>query len=159
MLVVSDATPFNILIRAELSHLLPTLFGRVVVPPAVQRELTHPSTPEVIHRWLATAPPWLEIRAPAHVIEHGPRGRGEREAISLAQELHADLLLVDDNAARKAAASLGIAITGTLGVLTRAADGGLIDLRSAVVRVRAVGLFLSDDLVEQTFRSRGERSA
>jgi len=50
MLVVSDATPFNILIRAELSHLLPTLFGRVVVPPAVQRELTHPSTPEVIHR-------------------------------------------------------------------------------------------------------------
>lgn len=159
MLVVSDATPLNILIRAGLVHVLPALFQRVVIPIAVQSELSHASTPLVIRDLLGTKPAWLEVRAPVKVIEHGPRGRGEREAISLARELGADLLLADDKSARKAAAAPGIATTGTLGVLERASERGLVDLRTSLAGVRAAGLFLADELIEEAMRrdqARGE---
>ena len=51
MLVVSDATPLNILVRSELVHVLPALFETIVIPPAVHRELCHPSTPPVVREW------------------------------------------------------------------------------------------------------------
>lgn len=53
MVVVSDTTPLNILIRIELIDLLPSLFGDVIVPPAVIAELRHVNTPSMIREWLA----------------------------------------------------------------------------------------------------------
>jgi predicted nucleic acid-binding protein len=50
MLVVSDTTPVNVLVRIELIDVLPALFGNVLVPPAVIRELSHAHTPEVVKR-------------------------------------------------------------------------------------------------------------
>ncbi len=149
MLVVSDATPLNILIRSELVDVLPKLFESAVIPPAVRAELTHSSTPDVVRNWIAVAPSWLSVKTPHTTIEGRPKGLGEREAISLARELHAELLLADDKAARSVAASLGVPTTGTLGVLLQAAERKLIDFRQGIARVRAEGLFLTDELVEQ----------
>jgi predicted nucleic acid-binding protein len=58
-------------------------------------------------------------------------GSGEAGVLSLAAGLQADLLLIDDRDARKAAQAEGLAVSGTIGVLDRAASRGLVDLRSA----------------------------
>jgi predicted nucleic acid-binding protein len=84
-------------------------------------------------------------------------GQGEREAIALAQELKADLLLADDKAARSTAASLGIPTTGTLGVLEQAAAQNLISLADGLRRVRDQGLFLSDTLIKDALQREAER--
>lgn len=55
MLVVSDASAHNVLIRIERVPILPGLFGRVVIPPAVARELSTPRTPEVVRSFAAAS--------------------------------------------------------------------------------------------------------
>ncbi len=74
---------------------------------------------------------------------------GEREAILRARELVADLLLVDDRQARQAAVNLGIAITGTIGILDKAAQTGLIDLRTVIEKLRKTNFHIAEDLIQR----------
>ena len=157
MLVVSDAPPLNILSRATLAGVLPPFLERVFIPPAVAAELGHPSSPAVLRAVMGALPDWLEVRAPVGLVGDEPKGRGEREAITLAVEVHAGLFLADDKAARRTARSLGIATTGTLGVLELAASRGLCDLQSSLELVRSAGLFLSARLIEHSLRQDAER--
>lgn len=149
MIVVSDATPLNVLVRTSDIDILRALFGRIVLPTAVAQELSRPGTPEIVRAWIAGAPPWIAIRSPSSVLADAPRNRGEREAISLAVELHADLLLADDKGARAAARTQGLRVVGTIGVLELGAARGLVDLAGAFERLRALGDFRSR---EELFR-------
>ena len=58
-------------------------------------------------------------------------GLGETEAITLALEFHADLLLMDDRRGVNAALEKGLTVTGTVGLLARAARNGILDLADA----------------------------
>src|SRR5207244_5984193 len=103
MIVVSDASPLNVLVRIENVSVLETLFQSVFIPPAVAAELSHSGTPRSVREWLSAKPAWLNIRAPAQIdptLDFDDAG--EREAISLALELKADYLLADDRKARRA---------------------------------------------------------
>ncbi len=157
MLVVADASPVNVLVRIQHIDVLPRLFGRIIVPPAVERELSHPNTPKVIRDWLASPPTWLEVRAPTHVDASLPVDPGEREAISLARELEADILLVDDRKARGIAKSQGLRIAGTLSVLEQAAVRGFLDLRDALSRLRATDFSISHRLMKEALDRDDER--
>lgn len=42
---------------------MPSLFGRLLIPEAVLRELRASATPQVVREWMANPPEWLEIRA------------------------------------------------------------------------------------------------
>lgn len=102
MIVISDTTPLNYLVLIGQQDLLARLFERVIIPRAVWIELKAEGTPESIRAWLANQPDWLEVReanisadAALALLDHG-----EQEAILLAQELHADLLLMDDKDGR-----------------------------------------------------------
>ena len=110
MIVIADTTPINYLVLIGEQELLHALFGQVIIPEAVLRELQATATPPEVQQWLASAPPWLETRkstsAPDNALSH--LDEGEREAIQLAEELGADLLLIDEKAARKAAAKRAI---------------------------------------------------
>jgi len=152
MLVVADASPLNVLIRIELIDVLEKLFGRVVIPPAVVKEMSHPNTPRVVREWLAIRPSWLDIRAPSALDTSLGLDPGECEAICLARELRADLLLVDDLRARRAAQRLGLNITGTIGVLELAAGRGLLDLQTALDRIRQTDFSVSDELLDAAIR-------
>ena len=150
MLVVADNTPLRYLILLQYTSLLPTLLGRIVIPHAVFAELTHARAPEPVRRWCAAAPSWLEVRRVTGVPEPtlAMLEQGEQEAISLAQELHADMLLVDDGAARNTARRLALPIMGTIGIFELAAARGLLDLPTALRQLQATNFRISQAVVE-----------
>jgi predicted nucleic acid-binding protein len=99
MIVVSDTSPLNYPVLIGHVEVLPRLFVCVVAPPAVISEMLHSGAPTPIRDWAAKTPPWLEVVAPT-VIRHSlPLGPGEVEALSLAQELHSDAILIDERKA------------------------------------------------------------
>jgi len=132
LIVVADTTPLRYLVVIEHENLLPTLYGRVLIPPAVAEELGHPSTPDAVRTWLAAAPNWLEVRQPARTLESEvDLDKGEQQAIALAEEVAADLLLIDERDGRREAQRRRLRAVGTLRVLADAANLGLIDLEES----------------------------
>lgn len=152
MLVVSDATPLNVLVRINHVTVLPRLFQTVLIPPAVERELSHTRTPPEVRDWLATKPHWLEVRAPREVDPTLTRDPGEREAICLAREIHAEAILLDDLRARRIAQRLGLHVIGTIAILARAAERKLVSLPEALLSLQKIGFRISDDLVQQVLK-------
>ena len=118
--VVSNASPLIAFEQIGHLELLERLFSFVLVPFAVAQEIT----PTVSFRT------WMEERALAQPI--GPRilraslGLGESEAISLALEINAQFVILDDRAARRLAAALGLSVIGTLGVLLASKRRGFL---------------------------------
>ena len=64
MIVISDTSPINYLVLIGHVHILPQLFERIIVPPAVFTEINSPQAPTEVRNWLATTPDWLEVRIP-----------------------------------------------------------------------------------------------
>jgi predicted nucleic acid-binding protein len=145
MIVVADTSPLNYLIQIGCDELLPRLFGRIVVPTGVIQELEQSGAPSAVRVWLARVPGWIDISAVRSLpdAELAFLGLGEREAIQLAEEQHADLLLIDERKGRLEAKRRGLRTTGTLGVLLSAGELGLIDAEAAYRQL----------LLETTFRT------
>lgn len=119
MIVVSDTSPLCYLVLIDEAELLPKLFRQVVLPEAVVDELRHEDAPTAVRDWASRLPSWIAVHAnPAPQTTPIPNlHAGELSAMLLAESLHADLILLDDKAARRAAAERGLIVTGTLGVL------------------------------------------
>lgn len=153
MNVVSDTSPINHLCQIGHIQILPTLFHRVLIPAAVTTELSREKTSAMVRQFVTNPPSWLEVRPPAIIdVSLEQLGAGEREAISLAQEIQADLVIVDDKAARRAATQLGLNVIGTLGVLKQAAALSLVELPTAVDALQAIGFYMSDQLIQELKR-------
>ena len=151
MLVVADTSPINYLVLLAQTGVLPALYTRVLLPPAVVTELQDLEAPEEVRAWVTALPTWCEVRRPAPLGETetlANLGAGEREAILLAQELRADFLLIDEEDGRQAARSRALTVTGTLGVLERAAERGLTDLPSTLARLLTTTFRVRDDLIQ-----------
>ena len=101
-LVIADTSPINYLIQIGYINLLPRMFERVVLPRAVQTELSSPRAPMPVRRWITTPPTWLEIHDTAGLPQASGLDDGETAAIALAESLHADLLLIDERHSRRA---------------------------------------------------------
>lgn len=159
MIVISDTTPLNYLVLIGEQELLARLFERVVIPRAVWTELQAEGAPEAVRAWLANRPDWLEIRqanlsadAALAALDHG-----EQEAILLAQELRADLLLMDDRDGRLEAARRNLAVVGTLGVLDKGAERDLLDLPEALARLQQTSFRVAPLLLESLLERDAER--
>ena len=151
MIVVSDTSPLNYLVLIEEVEVLPAIFGRVVVPPAVVEELQAPGAPDAVRAWIAAHPSWLEVRNPESSSARLTLGRGEREAICLAFEPSA-LCLIDDRRARREAERMGVRVTGLLGILAEARDRGLIDAEVVVERLTMTSFRASLALIAAILR-------
>jgi predicted nucleic acid-binding protein len=63
MIVIADSTPLHYLILIHQTDLLPRLFDRILIPPAVFEELQHQETPDFVRHWIMDPPSWLEVQA------------------------------------------------------------------------------------------------
>jgi len=161
MPIVADATVFRYLVIVDATAILPALFGTVLVPPAVVRELQHTSTPARVRDWWRTVPSWVQIQAP-HLppdpaLHH--LGEGEQEAIRLMDEQRATLLMTDDRDAYDTAVARGMAVTRTLRVLEIAAEQGLLDFPTIIARLRAAGFYMPEDVVDEMLARDAARKA
>lgn len=151
MIIVSDTSPINYLVLIEQIHLLHTLFKQIIIPETVRDELSDSLAPQLVRNWIATAPDWLTI---CSVSQPGDEiidllDPGERAAICLAEQLSANLILLDDMKARRVATSRNFAITGILGVLDQAATMNLIDLSDAIRNLQNTSFWASDVLFQK----------
>ena len=153
MIVVADTSPLRYLILIEHVHVLPALFGEVIVPPAVVAELTNERTPLEVRTWLADKPEWLRVQTPRETLPQlrGAIDDGEREAIALAVELRA-AVLIDDRNGRRQAEALKCPAVGTLAVLADAADRGFAELPLAIEGLRSTSFRVDERLVEQILK-------
>jgi predicted nucleic acid-binding protein len=138
ILVVADTGPLRYLVEIGYEYLLPRLFTRVCIPGTVAGELRRERTPAVVRQWAERLPLWIEVRK----IDGGPSAheiagldRGEWEAIELAKQVEANLLLIDERTGVRVAREHGFTVTGTLGVLVEAARSGFISIEEALARL------------------------
>jgi predicted nucleic acid-binding protein len=161
MVVIADSSPLRYLVLIEEAHILPALYGTIFVPPGVVNELTHRDTPQPVGIWMQHLPEWITIKSPRLPLPAFPSvlGVGEREAIALAEELAADVLLADDEAARLEAGRRKIAVQGTLGILDLAAEHGLANLSNAIRKLRNTNFRASEKLLQFFLERDAQREA
>jgi predicted nucleic acid-binding protein len=148
--VVSDSTPLHYLVLVGHDTILQKLYREIFVPPAVLQELSHPSAPPAISAWAKSPPPWLTVRGPQSVPEgFNDLDLGERQALALAREIHADLVLLDDKVARRRAEQESLKVKGTLGVVADAAKAGLLNFRETVELLRRTSMHMDPKLVQR----------
>jgi hypothetical protein len=130
VIVVSDTSPITYLHQIDRFSLLTSLYGEVVIPPAVERELKQAG---LLHEGLDWSV--LRVVTPRSTDMVASLGAsldpGESEAIVVASEIHADLLLIDEASGREIARRMGIRLTGLLGVLLEAKRRGIVPALAA----------------------------
>jgi predicted nucleic acid-binding protein len=149
-IVISNTTPLNYLILIEHVDILHDLYGCVIVPEAVVKELQDAETPQEVRDWIASRPSWLEVRKPATPPDESldSLDQGEREAITLAKELHATALIIDEQDGREEAKRQGLRVIGTLRVLYDAAEQGFCNLQEAFDRLQKTSFHASPKLYQ-----------
>lgn len=145
MIVVSDTSAITALLQIERAELLNQLYGEVLIPEAVREELlrNHPSIPEFIRCERVTTVFDVQRLLPEIDL-------GEAEAIVLAKERRADVLLIDDLEARRVAARERVPFIGLIGVLVQGKQAGTAKLEEVA------DFRLSAEVKEIAFRKAGE---
>ena len=159
MLVISDTSPLNYLILIDAVDVLPTMYQRIAIPTAVADELSAPGTPTKTKLWFANRPSWLEVHTALNPSHYPELDAGESQAIALAKQLHANLLLVDERRATQIARELeNLPTTGTLGLLLDAATLGLLNLPLTLSRLQNETTFYAPStLYEQILQEHQRR--
>jgi predicted nucleic acid-binding protein len=149
MIVVADTSPISYLVLIGHVEILPRFYGRILVPPSVWEELQDIQTPDIVRTWVAQAPKWLEMRplTGAPDLSLSFLDQGEREAITLAEELQADRLIADETLARTEAIRRKLSVIGTLGVLRNGARANLLSLPEALSRLQQTSFFVAPELI------------
>jgi predicted nucleic acid-binding protein len=149
MIVVADTSPLNYLILIEEADVLRKLYGRVLIPPAVQVELLQTGAPPAVVAWMQRPPDWLEVRSPTTsiTVQLDP---GEAAAIALAEELHAGQIILDEDIGRQEALRRGLFVIGTVGILRDAHRQGYLDIRTALDRLKATNFHISPSILAKT---------
>lgn len=158
MIVVSDASPLISLTAIGQLEILRELYEEVRIPQAVEREIAGPPDRPSI----AIEAPWIAAAAVRDQILVRALGdtldRGEAEAIALAVESKADLLLMDERRGRQAAKRVGLSVVGVLGVLLEAKAKGLVPEVQPLIDalLNQAGFRIGRALRDEVLRAAGE---
>ena len=161
MLVISDTSPIANLLQIGQLNLLEKIYQNIIIPPTVWQEIL--ALEQFGHDLsdLKNAK-WLKIIAPTNqlLIESLEEllDRGETEAISLADELHADFLLIDERKGWKIAQDLHLKTIGILGILIEAKSLGLLPTVKPVLDnlINIAGFWISEKLYFRVLSEVGE---
>jgi predicted nucleic acid-binding protein len=152
MIVVADSSPLIALLNVEAIEILPRLFSRVMVPVQVLGELRAPRRSEAVRTFFQSGPPWIEECEPDRLLVIPGLHPGEVAAISLALQVKADILLIDEADGRRVARERRIPVVGTIGVLELAATRGWIDLEATYDLLRQTDFWVSEELLQASLR-------
>jgi uncharacterized protein len=161
MIIVSDTSVLINLAWLDKLFLLHELYGDLLIPPAVWHEVVEkgarkPGATEV------KAAGWIQVREVANKdLVRALRqdlDAGEAEAIALAVEVDADLLLMDERLGRATAQHFGLRYIGLIGVLLMARQQKLIaEIKPDLDRLRQVaGFYISESLYNRVLKDAAE---
>lgn len=156
--IVSNTTPLIGLVRIKRLALLPQLFERIIIAEGVYREIV-----EYDHKGadLIRETDWIDVtkvkdRLAVEVLLD-ELDIGESETIVLSREVSADIVLMDERKGRRKVRQLGFNLSGTVGVLLRAKEKGLIDLlKPELDALHQQSFYISESLREDALRFSGE---
>ena len=158
MIVVSDAGPLIALAKIERFELLRSILVHLCIPQAVYDEVVvkgagragTDETEKALGDWIDV----LSVKNVAMVRSLLTKlGKGESEAIALAAERKADLVLLDDRQARTVAKFMRLNVSGSVGVLIQAHREGLVtDLQQVLDELRERGFWIGDDVYSEALK-------
>lgn len=154
MIVVADTSPINYLVLIGRVDLLGRLYRRILIPSAVLAELKHAEAPNAVRKWANDAPSWLAVLNPKTTLRLNQLDPGKSEAITLAIEVHAEVVLIDDHDGRQEALRRGLKVAGTLAILDDADRAGLIVFDDAVAALRQTSFRLSPLVLKEIRKKR-----
>jgi len=159
VIVVSDTSPITNLAAIGQLDLLRQLFQKVIIPESVYHELTafggqHPGA-------IVSSLDWIEIQSTSdQLLVTALRielDNGEAEAIALAQQISADLVLIDERRGRIVAERFGLRVVGLIGILVEAKRQGLIQqLKPHLDLLIQSGFWISQELYNRVLQAAGE---
>ena len=136
-IVIVNTTPLIALASINKLTLLQSLYGAVLVPPAVQAEVLAGGARNIGVTELQEAD-WIKLtplQDPRRADLLSDLDRGEAEVLALAQELNANLVIIDERLARRHAKRLGLTLTGTLGILLKAKQNRLLPAIEPLIEI------------------------
>ena len=148
-IIISDTSCLIVFAKINELDLLRRLFTEIV------------TTDEVADEFGQVLPDWISVQSVKNKYYQEELklkvDSGEASAIALAVENHDSLLIVDDFMARKLATSLGIDIIGSIGILVKAKNEGVIvSVKPFFERIRNTDFRISDDLESAALKEAGE---
>ncbi|QFY90632.1 DUF3368 domain-containing protein [Magnetovirga frankeli] len=159
MIVFSNTTPFIALSSIGQLELLPALFGKVHVAESVARECAEGGRILVPDLWTLSWVVQVSDEETSTLPILFELDRGEQQTIGLARKCNADRVIIDERLGRRVAEYLQLNVTGTLGVLAKAKDIGLIpSFSEAAQTMREQGIHYNVGLVARIAQRLGEIS-
>ncbi len=160
MIVVSDSTILIGLAKIGKLDLLKEIFSKIFIPEEVFKEVVERGKGKPGSKVIKEAV-WIEVQPVKDKIQVsfllGSLEKGEAEVLVLARELEADLILLDEEKARKSAVIAGFEIMGLLGLFILAKNLGLIyEVRPLVDELMIKKFRISDKIIEKTLKKAGE---
>jgi predicted nucleic acid-binding protein len=158
--VVVNTTPLIALSHIGQLDILKKMYGEILIPNAVYNELS--AKPDSICKIeVDNSKDWIRVEEiknqMAKSMYKTQLHEGEVEVMILAQEVNADLVIIDDANAKKHAKYLKLLVTGTLGVLIKAKQSGYVDkLKPMLQMMIENGIYISQDLVKLCLKQVGE---
>ena len=160
MIVVSDTTPISEIAKIGRLTLLRDVYQRVIIPQEVYDEvMAGPGSIPAAMRSVS----WIEVLTVSDAnkmlaLHLSTRlGLGECAAITLAEEMGAERLLIDDRAGRREAMARGLPVTRTIGTLLVAKQLGIIaNVRDVLDDLRAHGTRISEGLYRDALAAASE---
>jgi len=151
MIVVTNSTPIISLAKIDKLHLLRDIFSKIYVPNAVYKEVAvkgkdRPGSKEIKEaEWVASAEV-SNITPKKHLLTY--LDEGEAEVILLADELNADLVIMDERKGYEVLSNLlNIKVIGTIAILSMAKDLGLIEnIKLYLDKMKAQGVWIDDQI-------------
>lgn len=143
--VIADTTCFIVLSDIDELDLLQKVYTEIITTHTIAEEFG------------AVLPSWIQVTSPKDRVREVELSqqvdKGEASAIALALEMPDSLLILDDMKARRLARTLHLQLTGTLGVLIKAKQIGIIDvIKPTLIKIQASRFHISDELIEEVLR-------